>query len=84
MPPLASAPRCAGHILFDAPRSHGVDIFCVPGESYRDVLDALHDHPEIEIVVGKYEGAANMAEPPGKLTQHPTGLRSDFGAAFKL
>jgi acetolactate synthase-1/2/3 large subunit len=65
--------RSGGRILVDALRVHGVDrVFCVPGESYLDVLDALHDYPEIEVVVAKHEGAAaNMAEADGKLTGRP-------------
>ncbi len=71
--PSAAAQRTGGRVLVDALRLHGVDrIFCVPGESYLDVLDALHDHPEIEIVVAKHEGAAaDMAEADGKLTGRP-------------
>ncbi|HEX3371303.1 MAG TPA: thiamine pyrophosphate-binding protein, partial [Candidatus Acidoferrales bacterium] len=66
-------PRSGGRILADALRIHGVDrVFCVPGESYLDVLDALHDMPEIQIVVAKHEGAAaNMAEADGRLTGRP-------------
>jgi acetolactate synthase-1/2/3 large subunit len=66
-------PRSGGRILADALRIHGVDrVFCVPGESYLDVLDALHDMPEIQIVVAKHEGAAaNMAEADGRLTGSP-------------
>jgi acetolactate synthase-1/2/3 large subunit len=66
-------PRSGGRILADALRVQGVDrIFCVPGESYIDVLDALFDMPEIQIVVAKHEGAAaNMAEADGKLTGRP-------------
>jgi acetolactate synthase-1/2/3 large subunit len=46
-------------------------IFCVPGESYLAVLDALHDS-EIETVVARQEGgAAMMAEADGKLTGRP-------------
>jgi acetolactate synthase-1/2/3 large subunit len=65
--------RSGGRILVDALRTHGVDrVFCVPGESYLDVLDALHDYPEIETIVTKHEGAAaNMAEADGKLTGRP-------------
>jgi acetolactate synthase-1/2/3 large subunit len=65
--------RSGGRVLVDALRAHGVDrVFCVPGESYLDVLDALHDYPEIEVVVAKHEGAAaNMAEADGKLTGRP-------------
>jgi acetolactate synthase-1/2/3 large subunit len=67
------AARTGGRILVDALRVHGVDrVFCVPGESYLDVLDALHDYPEIDVIVGKHEGAAaNMAEADGKLTGRP-------------
>lgn len=69
----ASVPRSAGRAIVDALRLHGVDrIFCVPGESYLEVLDALYDTPEIELVVAKHEGAAaDMAEADGKLTGRP-------------
>jgi len=69
----SSSLRSGGRLLVDALRVHGVDrVFCVPGESYLDVLDALHDHPEVRIVVTKHEGAAaNMAEAEGKLTGRP-------------
>ncbi|MDB5839245.1 MAG: Acetolactate synthase large subunit [Herminiimonas sp.] len=67
------SPRSGGRILVDALRLHGTDrVFCVPGESYLDVLDALYDYPEIETVVCKHEGAAaDMAEADGKLTGRP-------------
>lgn len=67
------APRSGGRILVDALRIHGVDrLFCVPGESYLDVLDALHDTPDIDTIVSKHEGAAsNMAEADGKLSGRP-------------
>ena len=67
------APRPAGRALVDALRGHGVDrVFCVPGESYLEVLDALYDAPEIELIVTKHEGAAaDMAEADGKLTGRP-------------
>ena len=60
-------------MLVDALRIHGVDrLFCVPGESYLDVLDALYDTPQIAAIVAKHEGAAaNMAEADGKLTGRP-------------
>ena len=60
-------------MLVDALRIHGVDrLFCVPGESYLEVLDALYDTPEIALIVAKHEGAAaNMAEADGKLTGRP-------------
>jgi acetolactate synthase-1/2/3 large subunit len=62
-----------GEILVATLRSQGVDrLYCVPGESYLDVLDALHDAPEIAVVSARHEGsAANMAEADGKLTGRP-------------
>jgi acetolactate synthase-1/2/3 large subunit len=73
--PSTAAPSSTpgGRILVDELRVHGVDrIFCVPGESYLDVLDALCDAPEIELIVARHEGgAANMAVADGKLTGRP-------------
>lgn len=65
--------RTGGRVLVDQLRIHGTErIFCVPGESFLDVLDALHDEPAIDLVVCKHEGAAaNMAEADGKLTGAP-------------
>jgi acetolactate synthase-1/2/3 large subunit len=62
-----------GQILVQALRSQGVNrIYCVPGESYLQVLDALYDAPEIALVSARHEGAAaNMAEADGKLTGRP-------------
>ncbi|MEE8144384.1 MAG: thiamine pyrophosphate-binding protein, partial [Kiloniellales bacterium] len=52
---------------------HGADhVFCVPGESYLAVLDALYDAPEIAVTACRQEGgAAMMAEAAGKLTGRP-------------
>ncbi|WP_286883525.1 thiamine pyrophosphate-dependent enzyme [Aneurinibacillus sp. UBA3580] len=37
--------------------------FCVPGESYLGVLDALYEHPQIELISARHEGGASfMAE----------------------
>ncbi|WP_103102972.1 thiamine pyrophosphate-binding protein [Pseudomonas sp. LFM046] len=66
--------RNGGRILVDALRIHGVErAFCVPGESYLAVLDALYDAREqIDLVVCRQEGgAAYMAEAYGKLTGKP-------------
>jgi acetolactate synthase-1/2/3 large subunit len=64
--------RTGGQILVDALQVHGVDTaFGVPGESYLDVLDALHDS-DIRFVINRQEGgAAFMAEAYGKLTGRP-------------
>jgi acetolactate synthase I/II/III large subunit len=64
--------RTGARILVDQLVAHDVDTaFCVPGESYIAVLDALRDAP-IRLVVARHEaGAANMAEAYGKLTGRP-------------
>jgi acetolactate synthase-1/2/3 large subunit len=64
--------RTGGQILVDQLIIHGVDqLFCVPGESFLAVLDALHD-AKIEVTVCRQEGgAAMMAEAQGKLTGRP-------------
>nr|WP_315593933.1 thiamine pyrophosphate-binding protein [uncultured Cupriavidus sp.] len=69
----STSARTGGRVLVDQLRIHGTErIFCVPGESFLDVLDALHDQPAIDLVVCKHEGAAaNMAEADGKLTGRP-------------
>ncbi len=68
-PPL----RTGGRILVDQLRIQGCDrLFTVPGESFLAVLDALHDTPEIGVVVCRQEGGvAYMAEADGKLTGRP-------------
>jgi acetolactate synthase-1/2/3 large subunit len=65
--------RTGGRILVDQLLVHGADMaFCVPGESYLEVLDALYDSPQIQLVNARHEaGAANMAEAYGKLTGRP-------------
>ncbi|HEY0103939.1 MAG TPA: thiamine pyrophosphate-binding protein, partial [Brevundimonas sp.] len=53
---------------------NGIDrVFCVPGESYLAVLDALADvRDRIQVIACRHEaGAANMAEAYGKLTGRP-------------
>ena len=65
--------RSGGRILVDQLRIQGCDrIFTVPGESFLAVLDALHDTPEIDVVVCRQEGGvAYMADADGKMTGRP-------------
>jgi acetolactate synthase I/II/III large subunit len=69
---MTGSPRTGGEVLVAQLLRHDVRrAFCVPGESYLPVLDALHDAP-IELVVCRQEGgAAYMAEAQGKLTSRP-------------
>jgi acetolactate synthase I/II/III large subunit len=64
--------RTGGQLIVDQLLVHGVtDIFCVPGESYLAVLDALHD-ADVRITVCRQEAGASMAaEAVGKLTGKP-------------
>jgi acetolactate synthase I/II/III large subunit len=64
--------RNGGKVLVDQLVLHGAELaFCVPGESYLPVLDALHDAP-VRLVTCRHEAAAaNMAEAYGKLTGRP-------------
>jgi acetolactate synthase-1/2/3 large subunit len=64
--------RTGGRILVDQLELNGADLaFCLPGESFLPVLDALYDSP-IRLVSCRHEqGAANAAEAYGKLTGRP-------------
>ena len=71
---MTQASANAARRLVDTLVMNGVDkVFCVPGESYLAVLDALADvRDRIEVIVCRHEaGAANMAEAYGKLTGKP-------------
>ena len=61
--------RSGGQILVQQLRNQGVrQVYCVPGESYLAVLDALYD-TDINITVCRQEGgAAMMAEAAAKLS----------------
>lgn len=66
--------RSGGRVLVDQLLIHGADCaFCVPGESYLEILDALHDcRDRFDLYNARHEaGAANMAEAYGKLTGRP-------------
>ncbi|UCD69864.1 MAG: thiamine pyrophosphate-binding protein [Betaproteobacteria bacterium] len=66
--------RSGGRILVDQLSIHGVDTaFCVPGESYLDVIDALYDYRDsIRLIVCRQDGGASfMAEAYGKCTGRP-------------
>jgi acetolactate synthase-1/2/3 large subunit len=66
------APRCGGQLVVDCLVAQGVEhVFCVPGESYLAVLDALRDAP-IQVTVCRQEGGATMmADAAARLTGRP-------------
>ena len=64
--------KTGGELVVDALEAHGVkQLFCVPGESYLEVLDALHDSPIVATSARQEGGAAMMAEAWGKLHGTP-------------
>ncbi|GAA1796719.1 thiamine pyrophosphate-dependent enzyme [Agromyces neolithicus] len=68
----ASTLQSAGHLIVAQLEREGVErVYGVPGESYLDVLDGLHD-ASIETVITRHEGgAAFMALAEGRLTGRP-------------
>src|SRR3984885_4482855 len=72
--PPHAGPRHGGRVLADALVAQGIDhVFEVPGESFLDTLDGLHDSGgKIKLVTCRFEaGAVNMADAYGKLTGRP-------------
>ena len=63
----------AADILVETLVHHGVDrVFCVPGESYLAVIDAMYDAPGIDVVTTRHEGGAGfMAVADAKMTGKP-------------
>lgn len=61
-----------GQLIVDCLAAQGVErVFCVPGESYLAVLDALHDSAIATVLARQEGGAAMMAEAEGKMTGRP-------------
>ncbi|MCX7368691.1 MAG: thiamine pyrophosphate-binding protein [Alphaproteobacteria bacterium] len=70
----AKTGRTGGKLLADALVAQGVThAFCVPGESYLDLLDGLYSvRNRLQLVTCRFEaGAIHMAEAYGKLTGKP-------------
>ena len=64
--------RSAATLIAEALVANGVErAFCVPGESYLALLDALYDSPTLRSPSPSGSGAAFAAEAWGKLTGRP-------------
>jgi acetolactate synthase I/II/III large subunit len=64
--------RTGGQIVLNQLAANGIDAaFCVPGESFLALLDALYDAPTRVISCRHEASAANMAVAYGKLTGRP-------------
>src|SRR3984893_16658345 len=63
----------AGELIVDSLVANGIDrVFCVPGESYLGLLDALYGRTDIDAVVCRHEaGAGFMAVADARLTGRP-------------
>lgn len=63
----------AGELIVDSLAANGIDrVFCVPGESYLGLLDALYGRTDIDTTVCRHEaGAGFMAIADARLTGRP-------------
>jgi len=70
---MTAQPTAARRLVETLVANGTTHVFCVPGESYLAVLDALHDfQDQIKVITCRHEaGAANMAVAYGKLTGKP-------------
>ena len=69
---MTASIKSGGALIVDALEAHGVkQLFCVPGESYLEVLNALHDSSIVATSARQEGGAAMMAEAWGKLHGKP-------------
>lgn len=68
--------RSVGRLIADSLVAHGADlIYCVPGESFLGLTDALTDVPALRLVVCRHEGgAAYMAAADGRMRGGRAGL----------
>ncbi|MGF7015856.1 acetolactate synthase-1/2/3 large subunit [Ornithinibacillus bavariensis] len=69
----AKAIMTAAQAIVECIKREMIDnVFCVPGESYLPLLDALYDEPSIRVVSARHEGgAAFMAEGYAKASFKP-------------
>jgi len=68
--------RTVGRILAESLAAHDVDlIYCVPGESYLGLTDALTEFPTIRLIVCRHEGGAGfMAAADGRMRDGRAGV----------
>jgi acetolactate synthase-1/2/3 large subunit len=64
------------HLVADSLIAHGADlIFCVPGESYLGLTDAITDRPALKLIVCRHEGGASyMAVADGRMRGGRPGI----------
>lgn len=64
------------HLIADSLIAHGAElIYCVPGESYLGLTDAITDRPQLKLIVCRHEGGASyMAVADGRMRGGTPGL----------
>lgn len=69
---MTPARRTAGHLIVRQLEAQGVErVYCVPGESYLDVLDGLYDSSITTVVCRQEGGAGFAAVAESRLTGRP-------------
>jgi len=69
---MHTSSKNGGRLIVDYLQAQGVErVFCVPGESYLPVLDALYDSGIENTLCRQEGGAAMMADAWGKITGEP-------------
>ncbi|WP_137178327.1 thiamine pyrophosphate-dependent enzyme [Roseomonas sp. AR75] len=68
--------RSVGTLVAESLVAHGADLlFCVPGESFLGLTDAITDLPSLKLVVCRHEGGASyMAVADGRMRGGRAGL----------
>lgn len=63
----------SAHAIVECMKIEGVNhVFCVPGESYLPIMDAIYDEPSIKLISARHEGGASfMAEGYAKASGKP-------------
>ncbi|KGX90807.1 thiamine pyrophosphate-dependent enzyme [Pontibacillus marinus] len=73
MIPNKNQPKSGAKAIIECMKRESVShVFCVPGESYLPVLDAIHDEESIALISARHEGGASfMAEGYAKASGKP-------------
>ena len=68
--------KTVGYMLAESLAAHDIDIiYCVPGESYLGLTDALSEFPGIRLVVCRHEGGPGfMASADGPMPHGRPGV----------
>ncbi|QST01748.1 acetolactate synthase [Pontibacillus sp. ALD_SL1] len=71
----------SAHAIVEVMKIEGVQhVFCVPGESYLPIMDAIYDEPSIKLISARHEGGASfMAEGYAKASGKPGVLMATRG-----